>query len=60
MPEWLRKDDTPLNLKPEQAKVSAYFNIDNGTGKIRGVYLQENEAVAPIFSAWMQPFPTLA
>ena len=45
MPEWLRKDDTPLNLKPDQAKVSAYFNIDNGTGKIRGMYLQENEAV---------------
>jgi len=59
MPEWLRKDDTPLNLKPEQAKVSAYFNIDNGTGKIRGVYLQENGAVAPIFSAWMQPFADL-
>ena len=50
MPAFLRKDDTPLNLKPEQAKVSAYFNIDNGTGKIRGVYLQENQAVEPIFS----------
>ena len=59
MPEWLRKNDTPLDLKPEQAKVSAYFNIDNGTGKIRGIYLQENEAVAPIFSAWMQPFSDL-
>ena len=59
MPEWLRKNDTPLDLKPEQAKVSAYFNIDNGTGKIRGIYLQENEAVAPIFSAWMQPFTDL-
>ncbi len=59
LPEWLRKNDTPLDLKPEQAKVSAYFNIDNGTGKIRGIYLQENEAVAPIFSAWMQPFGDL-
>ncbi len=59
MPEWLRKDDTPLNLKPEQAKVSAYFNVDNGTGKLRGVYLQENESVEPIFSAWMQPFNDL-
>ena len=59
MPEWLRKNDTPLNLKPEQAKVSAYFNVDNGTGKLRGVYLQENEGVAPIFSAWMQPFNDL-
>ncbi|MGA9566044.1 MAG: M20/M25/M40 family metallo-hydrolase, partial [Candidatus Korobacteraceae bacterium] len=59
MPEWLRKNDTPLNLKPEQAKVSAYFNVDNGTGKLRGVYLQENEGVEPIFSAWMQPFNDL-
>jgi len=59
MPEWLRKEDTPLTLKPEQAKVSAYFNIDNGTGRVRGVYMQENEAVAPIFSSWMQPFTDL-
>ena len=59
MPEWLRKEDTPLTLKPEQAKVSAYFNVDNGTGKIRGVYLQENEGVEPIFSVWMQPFNDL-
>ena len=59
MPEWLRKDDTPLNLKPDQAKVSAYFNVDNGTGKIRGVYLQENESIKPIFSDWMQPFTDL-
>jgi hypothetical protein len=59
MPSWLWKEDTPLSLKPEQAKVSAYFNIDNGTGKIRGVYMQENEAVAPIFSPWMKPFNDL-
>jgi len=59
LPEWLRKNDTPLDLKPEQAKVSAYFNIDDGTGKIRGIYTQENEAVVPIFSAWMQPFTDL-
>ena len=49
----------PVTVKPEQAKVSAYFNVDNGTGKIRGVYLQENSAVAPIFEAWMQPFRDL-
>ena len=59
MPSWLWKDDTPLNLKPEQAKVSAYFNIDNGTGKIRGIYLQENEGVSPIFGTWMEPFKDL-
>ena len=43
-------------LKPAHAKFSGYFNVDNGTGAIRGVYLQGNEAVAPIFEAWMKPF----
>ena len=42
--------------KPEHAKFSAYFNLDNGTGKVRGVYLQGNEAVRPIFRKWLQPF----
>lgn len=37
-------------------KLSAYFNLDNGTGKIRGVYLQGNSAVAPIFKEWLMPF----
>lgn len=59
MPTLLRRDAGPVTVKPEQAKVSAYFNVDNGTGKIRGVYLQENEAVAPIFEAWMKPFKDL-
>ena len=59
MPTLLRRDAGPITVKPEQAKVSAYFNVDNGSGKIRGVYLQENEAVAPIFDAWMKPFKDL-
>jgi hypothetical protein len=46
----------PLALKPDHAKFSAYFNLDNGTGKVRGVYLQGNEAVRPIFRAWLAPF----
>jgi hypothetical protein len=58
-PTLLRRDAGDVTVKPEQAKVSAYFNVDNGTGKIRGIYLQENEAVAPIFEAWMQPFKDL-
>ncbi|MBA3631941.1 MAG: M20/M25/M40 family metallo-hydrolase [Acidobacteria bacterium] len=37
-------------------KLSAYYNLDNGTGKIRGVHLQGNAAVAPIFRAWLEPF----
>ena len=59
LPTVLRREAGPVTVKPEQAKVSAYFNVDNGSGKIRGVYLQENEAVAPIFEAWMQPFKDL-
>ncbi len=59
MPTLLRREAGAVTVKPEQAKVSAYFNVDNGTGKIRGVYLQENAAVAPIFEAWMRPFKDL-
>jgi len=44
------------NVKPEQKKVSVYYNLDNGTGKIRGVYMQGNEKVRPIFRAWLDPF----
>lgn len=43
-------------LKPDHAKMSAYFNVDNGTGQIRGVYMQGNEGVRPVFEAWMAPF----
>jgi hypothetical protein len=59
MPTLLRREAGPVTVKPEQAKVSAYFNVDNGGGKLRGVYLQENQAVAPIFDAWMGPFKDL-
>jgi carboxypeptidase Q len=59
MPTLLRREAGPVTTKPEQAKVSVYFNVDNGSGKLRGVYLQENEAVAPMFEAWMQPFKDL-
>jgi hypothetical protein len=59
IPTLLRREAGPVTVKPEQAKISAYFNVDNGTGKIRGVYLQENEAVAPIFESWMKPFRDL-
>ena len=52
-------DRVTMQLKPAHAKLSAYFNLDNGTGAIRGVYLQGNEAVRPIFAAWMEPFRSL-
>jgi Zn-dependent M28 family amino/carboxypeptidase len=45
-----------LVTKPEYEKFSAYFNLDNGTGKIRGVYLQGNESVRPLFREWLTPF----
>jgi carboxypeptidase Q len=44
------------SLKPEAEKVAAYFNNDNGSGKVRGVFMQGNEAVRPIFRAWLAPF----
>lgn len=59
LPEWLRKPAGPVELKPDQPKISGYFNVDNGSGKIRGVYLEENAAVAPIFTQWIDPLRDL-
>jgi len=53
--EMMRKVTGPIQVKPEQEKISAYFNVDNGTGRIRGIYLQQNAAVEPIFKQWMEP-----
>ena len=59
-PTVLRRDSGPMSIKPaEQSKVSVYFNVDNGSGKIRGVFMQENAVVQPIFEAWMKPFHDL-
>jgi carboxypeptidase Q len=49
-------DPRNMQLKPEQKNVSAYFNLDNGSGKIRGIFLQNNEKVRDIFKAWLEPF----
>ena len=59
LPDFLRKPAGPPVIKPEQAKISGYFNVDNGTGKIRGVYLQQNAAIAPIFEQWIAPLGDL-
>jgi hypothetical protein len=59
LPDFLRKAAGPVELKPEQPKISGYFNVDNGSGKIRGIYLQENAAIASIFQQWMQPLADL-
>lgn len=52
-------DPADMVLKPEHAKVSAYYNLDNGTGKVRGIYLQGNAAAGPIFTKWLEPFAEL-
>ena len=52
-------DRRTMLRQPEHDRVSAYYNLDNGTGAIRGVYLQGNSAVAPIFEEWMAPFADL-
>ena len=57
--EFDRKPAGPIETKPEYQKISAYFNLDNGSGKIRGIYLQENSAVAPVFAQWMEPLKDL-
>jgi hypothetical protein len=52
-------DREDMKLKPEHAKLAGYFNVDNGSGKIRGVYLQGNDAMRPVFEAWFKPFQDL-
>jgi Zn-dependent M28 family amino/carboxypeptidase len=52
-------DTANRTFNAEGDKVSVYFNLDNGTGKIRGIYLQGNEAAKPIFTQWLQPFNDL-
>ena len=51
----------PTTMKPtsEHEKFAGYWNIDNGTGKVRGIYLQGNDMVRPIFEKWIEPFKDL-
>ncbi len=59
LPEWVRKPAGPVELKPDAQKISAYFNLDNGSGKIRGIYLQGNSAIGSIFQQWIEPMKDL-
>ncbi len=52
-------DPKTMKVTSEHAKLSGYFNLDNGSGKIRGVYLQGHDAMRPIFEAWLAPFRDL-
>ncbi|MGV8959558.1 MAG: M28 family metallopeptidase [Stenotrophomonas sp.] len=56
LPASLRDPTGPLQRKRDYDKFSAYFNMDNGSGRFRGIYAQENMAVMPIFEAWLVPF----
>jgi hypothetical protein len=58
-PSFLRKPSGPLSVKPEHAKLAGYFNLDNGTGKVRGIYAEENAGVVPIFESWISPLRDL-
>src|SRR5215469_8137371 len=57
--EFDRKPAGRIETKAEYEKISGYFNLDNGSGRIRGIYLQENAAIAPIFAQWMEPLRDL-
>jgi hypothetical protein len=53
------RDPETLELKPGFDQFDVYFNMDNGTGRYRGIYLQQNEMVRPVFEAWLNPFENL-
>lgn len=59
LPEFIRKAAGPIETKPEWKTLDLYINVDNGTGKIRGVYLQGNAAEEPIFRQWIKPLKDL-
>ena len=59
LPSFMVEPQGPLTIQPEHAKLSAYFNVDNGSGRVRGITAQENAAVQPIFTAWLAPLADL-
>ncbi len=59
IPDFIKNPSGPPVLKPEQASISGYFNLDNGSGRIRGIYTQGNLAIAPVFAQWIAPLADL-
>ena len=59
LPESQRTEKRPVTFLQDHPKVSVYFNMDNGTGRIRGIYAQENAAARPIFESWLAPLRDL-
>lgn len=49
-----RRRNGPFKPSPDHGKLAAYFNLDNGSGKIRGIYAQENAAMLPVFESWLR------
>ncbi len=56
LPRAYQRGTGPLQRKRDYDRFSTYFNFDNGTGRIRGIYAQDNHAAVPIFKAWLEPF----
>ena len=56
LPQSFQRGTGPLQRMRGYDRFSTYFNFDNGTGRIRGIYAQENHAAVPIFKAWLEPF----
>jgi hypothetical protein len=59
LPEWMRERTGELSFRDDYERFSVYFNLDNGGGKIRGIYAQENMQAQPIFEAWLGPLADL-
>lgn len=59
VPEFLRQQTGPVTIKPEHAKLDAYYNLDNGGGKLLGIFTEGNAAVASIFQQWVAPISDL-
>lgn len=49
----------PLKPGPDYDKLSVYFNIDNGSGKVRGIHAEGNVAAVPLFREWLAPFASM-
>jgi carboxypeptidase Q len=59
VPVYVREQVGPLTVKPEHALISGYFNLDNGGGKLLGIYAENNAAIVPIFQQWIEPLKDL-
>ncbi|HET9330799.1 MAG TPA: M20/M25/M40 family metallo-hydrolase [Steroidobacteraceae bacterium] len=59
LPPYFTQDTYPVRTLPGFNELAAYFNIDNGSGKIRGIYAEGNLNVVPIFREWLAPFASM-